>query len=323
MSILKDEHYMRMALNLARRGLGHVGPNPSVGCVIVKNDVIVGRGRTAHGGRPHAEAAALAQAGAEATGATVYVTLEPCAVPGRGPACADLLTQAQVARVVVACHDINPVVYEQGIAKLKVAGIEVEFGVLEPEAIAMHAGFFKRIEHNRPLVTLKCARSSDGMIAGAPGERTQISGELAQKQMHLTRSRHDAILVGSGTYMADRPRLTTRIEGYVHEPLRVVLDRSGRIDAPEFVVLDEPDIENVLSVLAEKGVNRLLVEGGTQIHKAFLDSGFVDVFEMLVSPKELGAQGVRAVDLSVYRALKLQKTIEIGEDRLEIYHKQD
>ena len=316
-----DEQYMRMALNLARRGLGHVAPNPSVGCVIVKNGVIIARGRTAHGGRPHAEAAALADAGDQAKGATVYVTLEPCAVHGRAGPCSEALIKAQVACVVVACHDLNPVVYKKGIALLEEAGIEVRFGVLEEEATFKHAGFFSRVVHNRPFVTLKCARSSDGMIAAAPGERTQISGTLAQKHMHLRRSMQDAILVGSGTYLADAPQLTTRIEGYAHEPLRVVLDRRGRVDAPGFLVMDEVDPERVLNVLAEKGVNRLLVEGGAEIHKAFLDAGFVDVFEMLVSPKTLGAGGVKAVDVSAYEGLKLEKTLQMGEDRLEIYHK--
>ena len=318
-----DIHYMRMALSYGRRGLGQVAPNPSVGCVIVKGGVVIARGRTAAGGRPHAEAAALSNAGSQAKGATVYVTLEPCAEYGREGPCAAALIQAKVKRVVVACHDLNPAVYKKGIQVLGDAGIEVTFGVLEEEAQAMHRGFFLGVTENRPMVTCKLAVSADGKIASAPGERTQISGELAQRHMHLQRSLHDAILVGSETYITDSPELTTRVQGYAHDPLRVVLDRRGRVkDAQGFEVVHEENVESVLTHLKVRGITRLLVEGGAEIHKSFLASGKIDEFQLLKSPKKLGENGVNGFNGAIIEAktgLKLQKTRILGEDTLEIY----
>lgn len=299
-----DIHYMRMALNYARRGIGRVAPNPSVGCVIVRDDMIVGRGRTAEGGRPHAEAAALDHAGELARGATAYVTLEPCAEHGREGPCAAALIKAGVAQVVVACHDLNPVVYKKGIAILEDAGIHVTFGVLEEDAIAMHKGFFLRVTENRPYITLKCAISADGKIAEAVGKRTQISGKLASRYMHLLRSQHDAILVGQMTEFVDKPQLTTRIEGYEHESLRVVLDKNVGETSQE---------------LAEKGITRLLVEGGAKTHTSFLKTGLYDEVQLIKSPKILGEQGVDAADFMGERNLILQKTRPLGEDVLEIY----
>lgn len=322
---MTDEDYMRMALNMGQRGLGFVAPNPSVGCVIVKDDVIVGRGRTAEGGRPHAEAAALAHARADAKGATAYVTLEPCAEHGREGPCAAALIKAGVSRVVIACYDLNPAVYKKGVQILEDAGVEVTYGVLEDEARETHKGFFLRIAENRPYVTLKQAVSSDDKIASAIGERTQISGELAQRYMHLQRSRHDAILVGSGTYLADQPKLTTRLQGVAHDPLRLVLDRRKRVGGVDgFEVLDIEKISDVLSYLADKGVTRLLVEGGAQTHRSFMESGFVDEFQVCQSPKTLGGKGVYGIsqaEILAVPGLKYQKTRMLGEDRLEIYRK--
>ncbi|MFK7840388.1 MAG: bifunctional diaminohydroxyphosphoribosylaminopyrimidine deaminase/5-amino-6-(5-phosphoribosylamino)uracil reductase RibD, partial [Bdellovibrionales bacterium] len=202
-----DEAYMRMALSIAQDGLGRVWPNPSVGCVIVNDGVPVGHGRTADGGRPHAEAAALAMAGERAKGATVYVTLEPCAERGRDESCSDKLIAAEASRVVIACYDPNPVVYKKGVAKLEAAGIKVDFGLYEGEAIDSHIGFFTRLQKKRPFVSLKQAVSSNGMIASAPGERTQISGHDTHEYLHLLRSTYDAIAVGIGTVLADDPML--------------------------------------------------------------------------------------------------------------------
>ena len=318
-----DIHFMRMALSYGRRGLGQVAPNPSVGCVIVKGGVVIARGRTAEGGRPHAEAAALSNAGSQAKGSTVYVTLEPCAEYGREGPCADALVKAQVKRVVVSCHDLNPAVYKKGIQILEDAGIEVTFGVLAEEAQATHQGFFLGVTENRPMVTCKLAVSSDGKIAAGPGERTQISGELAARHMHLMRSMHDAVLVGSETYLTDTPALTTRVQGYAHDPLRVVLDRRERVkDAQGFEVLREADVESVLTHLKVRGVTRLLVEGGAEIHKSFLESGKVDEFQLLKSPKKLGEKGVDGLDgarIEAISDLKHQKTRLLGEDTLEIY----
>lgn len=315
-----DIDFMRVALNLARRGLGHVAPNPSVGCVIVKDGIVVGRGRTAEGGRPHAEAAALLQAGVLAKGATAYVTLEPCAVQGREGPCADALIKAGIKRAVVACYDLNPAVYKKGIGLLEEAGVEVVFGVLEAEAIAMHQGFFMRMEESRPFVTCKLAISGDEKIAVAPGQRTQISGALAVRYMHLQRSMHDAVLVGAETYRADAPKLTTRLAGLEHEPLRVVL---GNVDAPDFNVIHDMSIPETLADLAEKGVTRLLVEGGVRVHKSFLEAGMVDEFQLCKSPEILGENGVDGLNgaqIQALSVLKHQKTRVLGEDKIGRAH---
>lgn len=325
MSTQTDINYMRVALDMARRGVGRVAPNPSVGCVLVKEEHIIARGRTAEGGRPHAEAAALAEAGSEAKGSTVYVTLEPCAHPGRGPACSDLLIEAGVSRVVIGCIDPNPDVNGQGIEKLKTAGIEVTFGVLEDECQQSNAGFLLTKTDNRPFVTLKLATSLDNKIAARIGERTQISGELAGRYMHLQRSLHDAILVGSETYLVDEPQLTTRIKGYDHNIKRFVFDRRGRLaDRQGFELLNQSSISEALSYLVEQGITRLLVEGGAQLHQGFLESAQVDQFLWCKSPHEIGEQGIDAPymrDLEAKYGLKHQKTRQLGEDTLEIYSK--
>ncbi|MCB1721128.1 MAG: bifunctional diaminohydroxyphosphoribosylaminopyrimidine deaminase/5-amino-6-(5-phosphoribosylamino)uracil reductase RibD [Alphaproteobacteria bacterium] len=323
MSSKIDKKYMRMALNMARRGLGLVAPNPAVGCVLVKDDVVIVVAHTARGGRPHAEVIALEKAGYEARGACAYVSLEPCAHTGQTGPCACALIDAGVVRVVVACGDPDPRVSGQGIAMLRDAGIEVVEGVCEAEALALNAGFISRVTRGQPFVTLKCAVSADGKIAAEQGARTQISGELAQRYMHLQRSFYDAILVGSETYLVDKPQLTTRLEGFRHEPLRVILDRRGRVeDAPGFEICRQACVEEVLAYLAEKGVTRLLVEGGMQVHRSFLEAGMVDEFQLCKSPVVLGDKGVDGVsvdEICVLSGLKLQKTRVLGEDVLEIY----
>ncbi len=221
---MNDISYMHTALALARRGLGRTVPNPSVGCVIVRDGIIWGRGRTGDGGRPHAETEALKQAGARAKGATVYVSLEPCSHQGQTGPCAQALIDAGVKRVVVACTDPDPRVSGRGIQMLAAAGIEVVAGVLEEEAMALNKGFMLRITESRPLVTLKLATSRDGKIAPLNGDPLWITGDAARRHVHLERSRHDAILVGIGTIIKDNPLLTTRFEGITHEPVRIVLD---------------------------------------------------------------------------------------------------
>ena len=322
-----DKRYMRMALHLARRGLGFVAPNPAVGCVLVKEGVVLATGVTSPGGRPHAEAAALQKAGGQAKGATAYVSLEPCSHQGQTGPCAQALIDAGVVLVVVGCIDPDPRVSGQGIAMLRDADVEVAEDVLKEEALGLNAGFILKVTQNRPFVTLKCAVSKDGKIAASKGERTQISGDLAHRFMHLQRSMHDAVLIGSETYLVDKPRLTTRVQGVSHEPLRVVLDRSGRVgDTDGIEVLGEPDIEDVLHYLAQKGVTRVLVEGGAQVHESFLKSGFVDAFQLCHSPVVLGKQGVDGVrreQITQEFGLKLQKTRVLGEDILEIYGRGD
>ncbi len=333
MTLSTDEQFMKTALNFARRGLGFVKQGrPSVGCVLVRKGNIVAAARTGDGGQPHAEAAALKIAGTEAKGATAYVTLEPCAHQGRTPPCADALVAAGVKRCVIACRDPFPQVDGKGIHILEQAGIEVVVGVCEAEARKVNQGFFLTVEQKRPYVTCKLAVSADGKISAIEGERTAISGSLANRHTHLQRSRHDAILVGSETYLVDQPQLTTRVKGLEHKPLRAVLDGQGRVsDAQGFEVLTDTtvntkDIGAVLNYLALKGVTRLLVEGGTKIHKSFLDSGLVDEFQLCISTHRLGGEGVLGVtkdDIKGAGGLKLQKTRHLGEDTLEIYARAD
>jgi diaminohydroxyphosphoribosylaminopyrimidine deaminase/5-amino-6-(5-phosphoribosylamino)uracil reductase len=229
---MTDIPHMRAALALAARGLGATWPNPSVGCVIVSQDGrVVGRGRTGTGGRPHAETEALAMAGAAACGATAYVTLEPCSHHGQTPPCADALVAAGVARVVVAAGDPDPRVNGAGLARLRAAGLVVEQGFLEQEAQETLAGFFTRVSLGRPLVTLKLASTLDGRIATRTGESQWITGAEARRAVQALRGRHDAVMVGSGTLLADDPDLTCRLPGYAHRPtVRVVAD--GRLRTP-------------------------------------------------------------------------------------------
>ncbi|MBK1841390.1 bifunctional diaminohydroxyphosphoribosylaminopyrimidine deaminase/5-amino-6-(5-phosphoribosylamino)uracil reductase RibD [Azospirillum sp. YIM B02556] len=225
---------MRAALSLAARGLGRTWPNPAVGCVLVRDGAVIGRGWTQPGGRPHAETEALARARAlsgGAEGATAYVTLEPCNHYGKTPPCALALVEAKVARVVVACQDPDPRVAGGGLARLRDAGIAVVTGVCEAEALALNHGFFSRITLGRPLVTLKIASTLDGRIATATGESQWITGPTARAWGHRLRAGHDAILVGIGTALADDPELTCRLPGLEdRSPVRVVVD--GRLRLP-------------------------------------------------------------------------------------------
>ena len=220
-----DARFMARALALGARGLGHVWPNPAVGCLIVKDGRILGRAGTAPGGRPHAETQALAMAGAAARGATAYVSLEPCAHHGKTPPCAEALVAAGVARVVSAVEDIDPKVAGRGHAILRQAGIEVTTGVLEDEARRAHRGFFLKAGEGRPMVTLKLATSFDGRIATATGESRWITGPEARRKVHAERLCHDLVLVGGGTARADDPDLSVRDMGAVSQPVRAVAAR--------------------------------------------------------------------------------------------------
>ncbi|MDD2867552.1 bifunctional diaminohydroxyphosphoribosylaminopyrimidine deaminase/5-amino-6-(5-phosphoribosylamino)uracil reductase RibD [Neomegalonema sp.] len=230
----EDARRMRAALALARRGLGETWPNPSVGCLILRDGALLARGRTAAGGRPHAERAALAAlaaAGGDAKGATVYVTLEPCAHHGRTPPCAEALVAAAPARVVAALGDPDPRVAGRGFAILRAAGIAVTEGVEAEAAARLNAGFLTRLREGRPFLTLKLAASLDGRIALASGESRWITGPEARRRVHLMRAEHDAILVGLATLRADDPALDVRIEGLEgRSPLRLLLD--SRLEAP-------------------------------------------------------------------------------------------
>jgi diaminohydroxyphosphoribosylaminopyrimidine deaminase/5-amino-6-(5-phosphoribosylamino)uracil reductase len=327
-----DISLMHHALRLARRALGNVAPNPAVGCVIVSPEGrIVGRGWTQAGGRPHAEAEALRQAGAAARGATAYVTLEPCSHYGQTPPCADALIAAGVARVVAAIEDPDPRVEGRGFSRLRDGGVHVETGVMEKEAAFLNQGFFLKVREIRPLVTLKVAQSADGKTSVEKGENKWITGEAARRFGHLLRAQHDAILVGIGTVLDDDPDLTVRIDGLEgRSPLRVVLDSSLRMpvhaklartakttptilfatlsggealtSAGVHVVKVAPDAQGrvdivaVLESLALRGVTRLLVEGGATVHSAFLAKGFADRLEIFRAPTALGAHGHGTID---------------------------
>jgi diaminohydroxyphosphoribosylaminopyrimidine deaminase/5-amino-6-(5-phosphoribosylamino)uracil reductase len=329
---VNDARHMQHALRLARRGLGRVAPNPAVGCVIVSQyERVVGRGWTAFGGRPHAESVALAQAADAARGATAYVTLEPCAHHGQTPPCTEALIRAGVRRVSAAVEDPDPRVSGRGVAQLREAGIEVVCGLLRDEATRLNAGFFLREQQKRPLVTLKIAESLDGKTATSSGESKWITGDEARRFGHLLRARHDAILIGIGTALADDPELTCRIPGLeCYSPIRAVLDTRLRLgewsklargagEIPTLVysvgsatpalsmcgvevvtvardVRGRPDIGSVLADLARRGITRLLVEGGAGVHAAFLDRGFADRLEVFRSPMLLGDAGHAAID---------------------------
>ena len=228
---LTYEHYMSVALSLGRRGLGKTWPNPSVGCVIVSDDVVVGRGITGDGGRPHAETQALAQAGDRAMGATVFVTLEPCSHEGQTGSCAKALIDAGVSHVVVAIKDDDPRVNGSGLLMLKSAGIKVTTGVLSEEAKYDHSGFLAKTNERRPKVTLKLATSLDGRIATRSGDSQWITSEKSREVVHLQRSSHDAIMVGAGTVRTDNPRLTVRNIARSANPVRVLI--SNKINLPQ------------------------------------------------------------------------------------------
>jgi diaminohydroxyphosphoribosylaminopyrimidine deaminase/5-amino-6-(5-phosphoribosylamino)uracil reductase len=323
-----DIRHMRHALRLAERGLGRVAPNPAVGCVIVSRaGLVVGRGSTAYGGRPHAEAIALAQAGPAAKGATAYVTLEPCAHFGQTPPCADALVTAGIGRVVAATKDPDPRVNGQGLARLKAAGVAVTEGVCEGQARELNAGFIRRILDDRPLVALKIAQSADGYVADANGKSRWITSERARRHGHLLRAKHDAILVGIGTVLADDPALTCRLPGLEkRSPVRVVLDSRPRLPADSRlactaretpvivfttanvggeelarlgVVIERvpqdaehrPQPGAVLGALAKRGITRLLIEGGPSVHAAFLRAKLVDHVYLYTAPLLIGEGG--------------------------------
>jgi diaminohydroxyphosphoribosylaminopyrimidine deaminase / 5-amino-6-(5-phosphoribosylamino)uracil reductase len=310
---------MAAAIALAERGKGLTGNNPAVGCLIVKDGVVVGRGWTQPGGRPHAEAVAIAQAGEAAAGATIYVSLEPCAHQSeRGPACADLLVSARPACLVAALTDPDPRTSGRGFARLAAAGIMVERDVLAVEAKRGLAGFFARIEKGRPHVTLKLATSLDGCIAMADGSSRWITGIAARAHTHLERARCDAILVGAGTVRADTPRLDVRLPGLeARSPRRVML---GSGDAPEgWDVIRAPE------EIATLKSNSLLVEGGAATASAFLKAGLVDRILLYRAPILIG-NGIRVLDdigqMSLddaHSGWQLTDARMLGKDRMEVY----
>jgi diaminohydroxyphosphoribosylaminopyrimidine deaminase/5-amino-6-(5-phosphoribosylamino)uracil reductase len=263
-----DQRFMQLALTLGRRGQGRTWPNPAVGAVVVKDGIIVGRGWTQAGGRPHAEPEALARAGEAAGGATLYATLEPCSHVGKSPPCADAIIAAGIARVVSAIEDPNPEVAGQGHARLRAAGITVDIGLGAREAAYDHAGHFRRIRDGRPHVILKLAVTSDDKIAAADHKPVAISGVAAKARVHLLRAQCDAILVGIGTVLSDDPLLTCRLPGMAaRSPVRVVLDRSLRIPGTSRLVHSarETPLWVISSHLAEAPAAMKLGAAGAQV----------------------------------------------------------
>lgn len=317
-----DSRFMAAAIALSERGRGLSTPNPNVGCLIVRDGVVVGRGWTQKGGRPHAEAQALDEALDRARGATAYVTLEPCFhLSARGPRCADLVVRAGVERVVIALRDPDPRTDGQGAGHLRAHGVAVEMGLMEREAAAAMRGFVLRQTLGRPAVTLKLGLSLDGRIALADGSSRWITGDAARAHAHLERARHDAILVGGGTLRADAPRLDVRLPGLTHRsPRRLLLSRG---DAPEgWESIAQPE-----DIAALSSVDHLLVEGGAEAAAAFLRVDLVDRLLLYRAPIVIGA-GLAAigdiglVDLAdAHGRWRLTDDRRLGEDRLEVYER--
>jgi diaminohydroxyphosphoribosylaminopyrimidine deaminase/5-amino-6-(5-phosphoribosylamino)uracil reductase len=363
-----DRRFMQLALTLGRRGQGRTWPNPAVGAVVVKDGVVVGRGWTQPGGRPHAEPEALKRAGEAARGATLYVTLEPCSHVGKSPPCADAVISAGIARVVSAIEDPNPEVAGQGHAKLRAAGIIADVGPGAVEAAHDHAGHFRRIRDKRPHVILKLAVTSDDKIGAAGRKPVAVTGDAATARVHLLRAQCDAILVGIGTVQADDPLLTCRLPGMeAQSPVRVVLDRALRIsgtsrlvhsaretplwvmtsnlaEAPAAMKLGASgaqvirvattsapppglDLLAVLHALSEKGITRLMVEGGARVASSFVTAGLVDEVWLLRGPDPVGADGVAALEglpltaLTESPAFKQRASEMLQRDTLTIYER--
>jgi diaminohydroxyphosphoribosylaminopyrimidine deaminase/5-amino-6-(5-phosphoribosylamino)uracil reductase len=317
-----DSRFMIEAVRLGEAARGRSAPNPNVGCVVVSSKgEIIGRGATALGGRPHAEAIALEQAG-KAADSTVYVTLEPCAHESpRGPACADLLVKSKPARVVIALRDPDPRINGKGIRKLRDSGIEVKLGVGRKAAQDSLSGWLTRLRLGRPRITLKLALSIDGKIALPSGESKWITGEDARKNVHLERARSDMILVGRGTYQADAPRLDVRLPGLEDwSPRRALLTRGEKVDGWE--ILRNPE-----DVYRLHDVNDLLVEGGSATATAFLSADLVDRILIYRAPiivgegkSSFGYVGLDAI-ADAHGLWAPRDGRRLGVDRLEVYER--
>ena len=334
MGTATDTRFMALALTLGRRGLGNAWPNPAVGAVVVKDGVVVGRGWTQPGGRPHAEVEALGRAGEMARGAALYATLEPCSHHGKTPPCVDAIIAAGIARVVSSLEDPNPKIAGQGHTRLRAAGISVTLGVCADEAHRAHAGHIRRLRDGRPHVTLKLAVSADGK-AGLAGRRpAELTGETARERVHMMRAMHDAVITGIGTVLSDDPQLTCRLPGMEpRSPVRVVLDSALRHPPASRLarsaartldwtfaseqasqerertltdlgveVLRVPaangrlDLAAVLRGLAARGITRVMVEAGPILSAAFVTADLVDEAAVFRSPKALGPDALDALE---------------------------
>ena len=324
-AISADERFMAAAIALGRRGLGRTTPNPSVGAIVVRDGIVVGRGWTADGGRPHGERIALDQAGAAAKGATLYVTLEPCSHHGQTPPCCEAVVTAGIARLVYAIEDANPLVAGQGAAYCRAHGLDVVGGIGADGAARDHRGHILRMTRGRPLVTLKLAETADGFAAGGPHDpRLAITGVAANGMVHVLRAMHDAIMVGIGTVRADDPLMTVRLAGVTAKPLRVVLDAALTISprsrvlqtaplAPVLILAGDPhvrkrspaldgiagleiaavpllaggriDLSAALAVLAQRGITRVFSEGGPTIADSLIGDRLADEVLVYTAPR--------------------------------------
>jgi len=363
---------MRIALGLARRGVGNVWPNPAVGCVIVRDEggapAIVGRGWTQPGGRPHSETEALARAGAAARGAVAYVSLEPCNHHGKTPPCTEALIAAGVRRVVAATEDPDPRVSGSGLARLAEAGIAVACGLERSAAEDLNAGFLMRVRHGRPLVCLKTATTLDGRIATHTGESQWITGAEARSRVHLIRARYDAVMVGVGTAAADDPALTCRLPGLdARQPVRIVVDARLRLpltaqmvvsarEVPTWIITrddaDEtradayrdlgvelirlppaaagyPDPKAMLAALGERGLTRVLVEGGATLAAVLLRAQLIDRIAWFRSSGIIGGDGIPAVEgfgvehLAEMARFERHGVRRVGPDLLETFSRRN
>ena len=329
-----DQYWMRLALSVSKQALGRTAENPPVGCIILDKDgQLVGQGYTAVSGRPHAETQALAMAGLAAKDGTAYVTLEPCAHTGKTPPCAEALIDAGIKRCVIASLDPDPRVNGMGSARLQAAGIDVTTGILQTQAESVLSGFFHRIVHERPHITMKIAISADGYISAAAGQQTWLTGEMAKRWVYDLRSRHDAILTGSGTAITDNPLLTCRAPlSPVDSPQRIILDSKLTLPLNSHLVQSAKDVPLLMVVtgavseaetapyiekaveflpspstdgqiklpvffetLAKRGINNLMIEAGSRLNASLLKTGLVDEVMVLQAPIHIGSGGLPAV----------------------------
>jgi diaminohydroxyphosphoribosylaminopyrimidine deaminase/5-amino-6-(5-phosphoribosylamino)uracil reductase len=358
-----DARFMALAVSLGRRGLGNTWPNPAVGAVIVKDGILLGRGWTQIHGRPHAEIEALRHAKKTAQGATLYVTLEPCSHQGKSPPCADAIIKAGIARVVSALEDPNPEVAGQGHERLRSKGIKVDIGLGADEARRAHAGHITRMQQARPYVTIKLALSADDKAGLAGRKPVALTGEEARSRVFQMRARSDAILVGIGTVLSDNPQLGCRLPGmFERSPVRVVLDAMLRLPMANAVVATvretqtwvftsrkpsaiaeeilqqkgckvfrvsdqngKLDLDEVLKVLAEQGVTRLMVEGGPTVAAAFVSGDLVDEAALFRADKTVGADGIDALEGMALDALigslRSRGVEKLGSDTLETFER--
>ena len=346
-----DVRWMALALSLGQRGLGQVWPNPAVGCVIIRDGQLVGRGWTQPGGRPHGEVEALRQAGAKARGATAYVTLEPCAHHGKTPPCAQALIDAGIARVVGAISDPDPRVAGKGYEMLKAAKIPVTTGVLAENARQTHIGFLSRITKSRPAITLKLAASLDGRIATHSGDSRWITGPQARRHVHMLRANHDAVMIGSGTAIGDDPDLSVRNLGLAgRSPVRVVIDTSlrtplasrlaktagksatwmchgpdaatvnwrktgAKLIACNTIDTGQIDLNDALEKLAAKGLTRVLVEGGGQLAASLIKLDLVDELQTFTAGVAIGGDGRAQLGALGIDALKTAPRFKLIDSR--------